>query len=226
MASIKYSGLVSEIKGKLNGSILSAGYGGPIIRNRKSGRVGLTTRNLSALAIMSYISSTWRSLTSLQRDAWTAMAPSYPYINKFGDPKTPSGFQLYCTLNSNLHLVALPLLSTPINPPIQRNLGVFSLSSTGPTQLQINWSGSGATVVSLVISASPVVSVGVGVSPRRRKNLGAFATNSVTFADISSSYSAAYGGFTAGSRIWVNYSIIDKTSGFRYGNGSTFFDFP
>lgn len=116
MPKIKLSALVSDIKGKSNGSVFSKNSGGTYFRNNprsggtKSARWDKQKNNLSALA------SQWRSLDLVTQEAWQDATPNYPTLNAFGDPRIPSGYELFMRLNGHLLASNLPLLEIPASP--------------------------------------------------------------------------------------------------------------
>lgn len=136
MPKIKLSALASDIKGKANGSVFSTNSGGTYFRNnpsgggRKSPKWDLQKNNFGSLATQ------WKALTQTQQEAWQDATVLYPTVNAFGDPRIPSGYELFMRLNGSLSAVGLPLLSVPKSPRSVVPYG--SVDIDYPTLWQLN----------------------------------------------------------------------------------------
>ena len=113
MPSIKYSALVSDMKGKSNGSVFSSNKQGAYFRNNRTGGGRKTAVWGKQKANFSFLSTQWKGLNFEQQQAWTNAAPMYPSLNKFKIEYIPSGFQLYMRLNGVLLAKGFPLLVLP-----------------------------------------------------------------------------------------------------------------
>lgn len=113
MPQIKFSGLVTAMKGKAGGSIFSSNKQGAYFRNNKWGGGRKSARWDAAKNRLTILSNSWRLLSGEQREAWQAAAVNYTFENKFKEPYVPSGYQLYMSLNGNLLATGSPLLTVP-----------------------------------------------------------------------------------------------------------------
>jgi len=102
MAKVKFSALVSDMRNKLNGSVFSKNRAGSYLRNKVTPSNPSTPSQALVRSILGTNSSTWRSLSETQRDAWNAAVESFLTTDVFGDTVTPSGFQLFNRLNGNI----------------------------------------------------------------------------------------------------------------------------
>jgi hypothetical protein len=128
MAQIKLGAMVSDIKGKQQGTVFAGGPGGLYMRNQTSGGGKKSQRWDLQKAKLASLASQWRGLTAGQQQAWSDAAPLYPTTNKFGDPRIPSGYELFMSLNGNIMSAGLPMMNTPVAPratPEPANLKVF-----------------------------------------------------------------------------------------------------
>jgi hypothetical protein len=142
MPQIKFSGLVTAMKGKAGGSIFSQNKQGAYFRNNRWGGGRKSQRWDNAKNRLSFLSNQWRLLSAEQREAWQAAGADYPSKNKFQEEYIPSGYQLYMSLNGNLFSHNLPLLSVPgKNRPFPDDINI-----TGGTP-DVPWvtGGTGAT---------------------------------------------------------------------------------
>lgn len=126
MARIKFSGVVSEVKGKLNGTVFSRNRGGAYMRNNKSGQTTNSAKSSQVKNKFGSLASRWRSLTVDQQNEWNAAGINYPTVNKFGDTRTPSGYELFMRLNGTLELMGLPIQVLPSLPKTISPLGAVS----------------------------------------------------------------------------------------------------
>lgn len=116
MPKIRLSALASDIKGKSGGSVFSTNQGGTYFRNNPSGGGKKSERWNLKKSQFAYVSGLWRTLSEEQQDAWTDARSNFPTTNAFGEPRFPSGFELFMRLNAVLHVCNLPTLSVPPTP--------------------------------------------------------------------------------------------------------------
>lgn len=124
MARIKTSAIISDITGKLNGSVFQRNQGGLSVRNQ-SGRINSNTARSNFRKVgISIVQTAWQQLSTSDRVLWSTYAT---YLNK-KQKKNPTlainGHQLFININSlRLDLSTAnpifspPLLTTPILQP-------------------------------------------------------------------------------------------------------------
>ena len=113
MPSIKFSALVSDMKGKANGSVFSKNKQGNYFRNNPSGGGRKTARWDKQKVKFGNLANSYRTLTAEDKEAWANAAAAWPLQNKFGDQYYPSGYQLFMQLNGNLTSKGFTALTTP-----------------------------------------------------------------------------------------------------------------
>lgn len=218
MALIKWSGLVSEIKGKLNGSIFQGGAYGQVMRNRISGGGFLSSRWLVRRREFALISSSWRSLSKAQQDTWISQAVNYTFVDKFGNPYNPSGYILYNSLNHNRHTLGMPLLTIAPSPPTQEDIAPINASFTPPNTLQVSWTPTSNNDYAVMLYVSPALSTGVRHIKRRFILIGVKAGSTGSPANIGTSWEINYGPFPSSGRLIVNAKVIHRPTGRGYGD--------
>lgn len=215
MASVKWSGLVSEMKGVLNGSVLSVGYGGQHIRNRVSGGGRKSQRWDEAKQRLATVSQAWRNLSSAAQTGWTSMASSYPYIDKFGNAQTPSGYQLFCTLNSNLLQIDEAMLTSPVAPKSFWDVSPVTFYQTGSGTLLVdftqNTSLTAKTVLQIFIT--PILSTGITTPVRNMKRIDFFDDKTADGYNLATNWVKAYGAIPNQGRIWIRWNQIHLQTG-------------
>jgi len=146
MPQIKFSGLVTDMKGKAGGSVFSSNKQGAYMRNNKWGGGRKSNRWDVSKTKMAALSNSWQLLTTEQKEAWNVAAADYPFLNKFKEEYIASGYQVYMSLNGNLLANNFPLLTVPgAKRAIPDDI---NLSFSQPTPPWVT-AGTGATFPSL-----------------------------------------------------------------------------
>ena len=129
MPKVKLSALVSDIKGKSNGSVFASNNGGLYFRNNPSGGGTKSVKWANQKSKFGTLSQQWKSLTDEQRDAWIAATNNFPTLNAFGEPRYPTGYELFMKANGTLEAMGKQSLlvpgsprATPIIPAVQMNI--------------------------------------------------------------------------------------------------------
>lgn len=113
MPQIKFSGLVTAMKGKAGGSIFSQNKQGAYFRNNRWGGGRKSPRWNAAKNRLQLLSNSWRLISDEQRQAWQDAAINFPFENKFKESYIGSGYQVYMSMNGSLLAQRLPLLEVP-----------------------------------------------------------------------------------------------------------------
>lgn len=115
MASVKYSGIITELKGSIGGvtfqkcgQILSC-------RSNPSHKQSFSSFGQSSRNSFLQSSSLWRSLDTFERAAWAAVASSYPTVDKWGSPVILNGYQIFMYVNRFLWSSGLSMISTAVS---------------------------------------------------------------------------------------------------------------
>ena len=221
MAIIKMSGIgVTELSGKFGGSVGARNQSGNILRSRVKGTNAQTNKQITQRGKFSNISAAWRGLTAAERLAWNAAAASgeWPYQNRLGETRQPSGFQLFSELRNNLKVISGTAITSP-------PLKVGSYGRT-ITSMAIDVSdatitlGFGGTVDAFtsVLFATPSLSLGVS-----RPDVWRLLPGTFDFEDpptVYTEYVAAFGTPVVGARIYFRLVGIGEATGQRIDGGS------
>jgi hypothetical protein len=114
MAVIKLSGLITQISGKVGGSVFCKTKNGQIVKNNSFSLPQNSPAQSIAQTKIQTVSSRWLLLTPGEKSAWSAEAVNYPYLNKVGETSIYNGYQLFLKLNNNLLVATLPVnISVP-----------------------------------------------------------------------------------------------------------------
>lgn len=217
MAKIKYSALVSDMRNKLNGSVLSKNRYGSYMRNKVTPVNPQSTAQLAARNRLASLSQNWRGLTQLQRDAWSSQVTEWSSTNIFGDVINPTGQTLYIKVNSNIILAGGSSTNTPPSKVGIQSLTAFSVApdATGgtvvltfaPTPVPANHA--------LVIEATDQVSAGINFLKNRFRQIAVLPASTATGEDVINAYTAKFGSLQAGKKIGFRATLINSQTGER-----------
>ncbi len=138
------SQVFAEARGSVNGATYSRNRYGAYQRNRAKPVNPSTTLQTAVRAAFTTVSAAWRTLTALQRDAWTSYALTVPRTNKVGNTITLSGNAIYNACNQPRVVFLGPTNRVDAGPT---NAGTIPLSPM--TTLNIT----GASAVSIQASS-------------------------------------------------------------------------
>lgn len=215
MAKIKLSALVSEMRGKLNGSVFSKNRGGAYLRTKVTPVNPATLAQGLVRATLTNLSQAWRGLTQAQRDAWNNAVSNFTGTDIFGDIRTPSGLNLYTKLNLNLANVGIAPISAP---PLPGTVGYVSVLSfiadqSGSTVIA-TYTAIGATAgQKIVVEATAGVSAGKNFVKSEFRVIGSVAGLAVSPVALGALYTAKYGEMTTGKKIFIRMKFVDTVTG-------------
>lgn len=217
MAKVKYSALVSDMRNKLNGSVLSKNRYGSYIRNKVTPVNPQTSFQVEQRGNLASLSAQWRGLTDEQREGWRALSEQLPKTDIFGDSKKVSANALYVGLN--LPLLALgqsPNESAPqpVSIPAVFLSNLIAQVDTG-ANYALSITISPATVpagYALVVYATPSYSPGISFVKNQYRSLGAF-TPSGGVVNLMTAYTARFGNMVVGNKISIRCALVSTDSG-------------
>ena len=116
MALVKWSALVAEVRGKINGTVFARNHYSAYARNKVTPLNPQTPRQLFVRAMFAQLSSSWRGLTQEERNAWNRAVYDFLKTNIFGDTIKPTGLNLFIRININLQNIGQPIVKFPPVP--------------------------------------------------------------------------------------------------------------
>lgn len=216
MAKIKYSALVSEMRNKLNGSVLSKNRYGNYIRNKVTPVNPQTSFQQNVRALLSSVSQAWAGLSEAGRNGFTALAQNHPFTDIFGDSKTLDGKAMFSKLNMNLQKIGLsPITVAPVfvGMPFIEIISVTPSVSAG-LQIQINEAVIPAGFTA-VVDATPALPATINFVKNRYRQVGT-GTAVANEIDASLAYDARFGALASGDIgkvVHVRLSLVSNTTG-------------
>ena len=218
MALIKWSGLVSEVKGVLNGTVFSNATYGATMRNRKRTNGQHTTYWARSKKNLSVVASTWRTLTSMQVGTWESQRTSYPYSDKFGASKTPSAYQLFCTLNSNLVNMDQGIIFNALAPAPQKDIKPVALNETGGGVVSISFKKLLSADHRILVYVSPPQSAGVHSLPQRSQLIANQLSTGSGNIILTTDLALRWGELSNNQKFFFQTYILDQKTGQKYGS--------
>lgn len=215
MAKLKLSAIVSEMRGKLNGSVFSKNRGGAYLRTKVTPVNPQTIYQGNVRARLTSFSQAWRSLTQAQILAWNSAVSNFVGTDIFGDIKTPSGINLYNRLNLNLAAAGQASIS---NPPLPVSVGYFSAMDTAASaaidELIVNFTELGASAdQTIIVQATKGVSAGKNFVKSEYRQIDVLVGTTATGVDVGAAYVAKFGSMTPGQKVFVRMVFVDNNTG-------------
>lgn len=218
MAKIKYSALVSDMRNKLNGSVMSKNRYGSYVRNKVTPVNPQTTYQQAARQRLGNLSSSFRGLTSAQISGWNSAGPNFPFTDIFGDVKHLSGQTLFIKLNGNLEKIGSARIdSAPLAeaiPAIALSAATFTVSAGALATASVTIDP--AVVPSgfeVALYATPGVPSGQTFVKNKFRFIGVAGAPVAGVVDIKTQMVDRFGTFAIGERVFVRAALVSTTTG-------------
>lgn len=117
MATIQFSALVNQIRGKFNGSQFSVNRAGALLQVKATQRVAPTARQSQSRSVFSFVARHWNTLSAIDKDLNNQAVEDYPYTDKYGNRRVYTGYALLLRSNLNRNTLGLPLINVVPTPP-------------------------------------------------------------------------------------------------------------
>lgn len=218
MGTIKYSGLVLGIKGSIAGTTFQGGRAGNTIKSKQFNvkrkfALAIGSRPVRPKSAMQQITQHWRTMGEDYRASWVTAAPSFPFINKWGDTYTGSGFQLYVSLTLNLVYYGTPISNTAPSPYTFDVFSVTGVEDIDADDVNIDIVGSANDAVVIEVMATNGISRG-SQSPRGGfKFIGFFPTIDTGVLDVTTEYFARFPHPNNNTRVGFKLRLVNIHTG-------------
>ena len=219
MAKIKLSAIVSEMRGKLNGSVFSKNRGGAYLRTKVTPVNPNTASQGAVRGALTGIAQTWRTLTEAQRKAWNTAVSNFTKTDIFGDVRNPSGINLFTRLCMNLNNIGISYLTDPPLPAqvtYMENVVVVSNETTPAMTVALDTIG-GTGTCELVIEATPMMSAGKDFVKSEFRVIDHKPETTSSPIDILAKYTAKFGAPVTGQKVFVRLKMVDPATGLTSG---------
>lgn len=215
MAKIKYSALVSEVSGKLNGSVLTKNRYGAYIRNKVTPVNRQTSAQLGVRSTFTTVAQAWRGLTQAQLAQWGAGAKNFIRTNVFGDIRNLSGFNLYMRLNKNLLNTGGAMIDVcPLPAPVESITATVLAAANGANTVTLTFADAIAAGTVVEVFATPALSAGKEFISSEYRKIATLTDADVSPKVLSAQYIAVFGNVGE-----VGTKISVKTKSYGAANG-------
>lgn len=213
----KLSPLVEELRGKFGQSVAATGRGGSYFRARVIPFNPKSDSQLAARSRLTTYSQAWAGLTENQRTQWNDAVDSWKNTDVFGVKLTPSGFNLYVALNSNLSviggtpltvppaIVAVPTVTVPVVTQVHSGATVFDVAeATVPAGCD------------LILEATEPMSQGRNSAGSKYRIITVINGGTSMPFTATTVYATKFGGpGLAGQKVFMRVTPIENTTGKR-----------
>lgn len=215
MAKIKYSALLQEMRGKLNGSVMSRNRTSNYVRTKTTPINRNTTAQVQARQRLTTASKSWRDLTQLEIAGWNNVVSQYKRNNIFGDQFTPSGIALYNRLNLNLDNINQPrIVDAPLPTAVNPVDTLSAAAAAGAATMTLSFTPAIAVGTSVLVRATAPLSAGINFVKSQLRVITVLTSADVSPANVKAAYLAKFGSFPpAGSKVFFDVKPIDDATG-------------
>lgn len=224
MAYIKFSALVSSVKGKLNGSYFQSQKGGTALKNI-SGRRAKQKNNQATLgaaqARLGFVSQYWRSITIAGRNDWNVFALNFTRINKNGQEYTPTGYQMFNECNGNALVLGSGISGVPGTPSTPLDMSGFDTSYDVDDLLQVVHTGGVPTDKYLLVYATAPQPAGVSFPTTGYRLVKVINNTILAQTVIQTAYETTWAAFTGKPQIFFRLKLVDASSFIQEGSKLT-----
>lgn len=211
MAKIKYSALVSDMRGKLNGSVMSKNRSGSYVRNKVTPLNPQTPAQLLIRGIFSEITKGWSQLTDVQRQSWENSVEAFQGTNIFGDVVKPSGKTLYQKLNQNLMISGQASLTTCPTPAELPYAGLTSaVYDVSEEDLTVNCSGDTSNCKVLIFATAPLTQGTKFIKNKLRKIAVEEGEDAPGYIETAN-YQAKFGNIALNDNVYVGVKVVNAS---------------
>lgn len=224
MAVIQYTGIVNQIRGKLNGSVFNKSRSANTLQRKQQQSKGVRGNQSIVRGRFNDVQRAWKNLSPLAQQAWQLVAQNNPDRDRFGELVVLSGYNKYiqCRMNTlyNGSSISTPPPTAPADPldVIASNINSLSFNpqSDGTVTAVAN--------VTLTLTAPRNYGLGVAVSTPISSGVTAYHGRFVSVGArmVSGSLSGAtftgnIGGYYPEPQ--VGQKVIVRLQGVNPGNG-------
>lgn len=157
MAKLTPSVVVGNMSGKLAGSVLLNGVGSLSIRNRGKRRRKQTSRQQLISGSITALSRLWKTLSSAQRTNWNAAAGSYPINDRLSQVIFPTGFALFCGINTARRVANIDYTTdTPVPQFLPVLIDAFTVVTTSSFEITLIFDSAPVNFRAMFFASRPV----------------------------------------------------------------------
>lgn len=121
MAVVQYSGIINQIRGKLNGSVFNKARTIPTLQRKQQQSKGARGFQSEVRNFFSQFQRTWKTLSPSVKLLWQQTADNNPARDRFGNLVILSGYNQYIKASMLAEYANAPAIVTPSGAPAPAN---------------------------------------------------------------------------------------------------------
>lgn len=210
----KFGAIIVDGRGKINGMVAAKNRAGAYLRTKVTPVNPRSTAQSEVRNRLAGLAQGWRGLTVAQILAWNAAVSNFAKTDIFGDLKNPSGFNLYCRLNSNLLIASESAIANPPLPGAVESIDSISVAmDIGAGGFALTFSPAIPATDKFLILATPGVSAGRSFSKNLFRVIEVVENGDTSPYDFETSYTAKFGVPAVGQKVFVAMVGINISTG-------------
>ena len=207
--------MMTDARGKLGGQVFSKNRAGAYVRTKVTPVNPRTSFQMANRAILGNLYASWSGLTDEQRTKWNSAVEDWKKTDIFGDLKTPTGKNLYTSLNKvNAQVGNSPLAEPPAKvefPIIELSEAYLAVENGVITKGTITTIGN-STDFKIIISATPALSQGTSFVKNRMRNVFVISGGIDVAMNWYEEYSDRFGSaLEVGANVWLEMRLVADT---------------
>lgn len=113
MAVIQYTGIVNQIRGKLNGSVFNKSRNAYTLQSKQQPTRAVRGFQDMARNAFAEVQRSWAAVSGSSKTAWAVCAENNPTLDRFGDQTVLSGYNQFIKCNLMRLRMGLSILQNP-----------------------------------------------------------------------------------------------------------------
>jgi hypothetical protein len=215
MAKVTFTAIVSDIKGKLAGTVFSKNRAGAYIRTKVTPSNARTSYQQLVRGFMTTLAQGWRALGAVSCTAWNAAASTDAVKTKDGNSIHLTGMQYYMELNRNLMEIGATVITVP--PAIGGTLAMTACTPTaakGTPALSVVFTPAITATEKVIMYATEGIGPGQNFFKNKYRKIAVLDSADTSPYDALADYVAKYGAIpTAGYKIGVQIKSVKIATG-------------
>lgn len=219
MATVKFSGLITDLKGKIGGTSFQGSKVGTTLKSISYRRNGskLTKadagRVVNQKSLIAHLASTWRTLSNANRDSWNTGAVNYPFTNKYGDAYTGSGYQVFMHLNAGLELFGVGANNACPTPQTVDTSAITGVTKDGTADMTLTLGAAIPGNSYLQVWATGLKAPGASPSKSEYKLINNYDSEAGASINIQDDWEEVFGTQGTGGYVFFMFRYVNLQTG-------------
>lgn len=221
MALVKYSPIIEELSGSVNGWTFSHVRSGSATKSKSfPGSVNPFTPSIDQVQLRQYFQKSileWKELDSAQVLSWVELAKQVPRSSRFGTNYYSAAYNLFIEVNQRRQILSKSLLDDAPELPHVAGIAPITISTISILNFTIKVNFTGQTTeagITHFVFATPAISAGRNYVNNYYRLCAFIPESTADSYDFSSEYSAEFPVPAANKKIAIKIYPVHDASGF------------